>query len=455
MTKIPKYSGIVKSDPPSQNGSAVSETPYKYNGGYNYTERTNPSHTPYTIAVDWLSLTCTGFLFHSANKAPDVLNFGNVELSRMKGGTSHYTYRYQVKVNGEPFAVLLTTPRTGGALEANRPDFNELKIENHILYRQGWQDVLQDVLQATGLGFYHITRLDIALDGYRMLNIFERHQRGELRKIGRAKYSHHYDSKGTLSGVDWGSRSSDKHLTAYQVGKRVEVENKAYRAEFWQANGLNDVEAVERLELKLKADAVKQIVQSETGEIGISFAQLDSPRFLAGIMQAQFSKWLEFRIPDPLQKNVSRLKKANVIDWALLDSVQMERLRTTKKPNAVWSAKRCASKLLEDNGKEYIPRAIKGYLVEHGDRAINKDAWLKAEQSVIQYLRINHPYMIPAGIISGMVDVLRQSVGKEYARQLNDDVLSDLPRRIAYAVAHQHGAGAWLNRKDLNRTIRL
>jgi hypothetical protein len=110
---------------------------------------------------------------------------------------------------------------------------------------------------------------------------------------------------------------------------------------------------------------------------------------------------------------------------------------------------------LEDNGKEYIPRAIKGYLVEHGDRAINKDAWLKAEQSVIQYLRINHPYMIPAGIISGMVDVLRQSVGKEYARQLNDDVLSDLPRRIAYAVAHQHGAGAWLNRKDLNRTIRL
>ncbi len=452
-TKILKNASNVKPKEQGKRGIAVNETPYRYFGGHNYTEGEEQAANPskYTICVDYLAITLTGFLFHSSQEGPKALNFGDIELKRTGGGTRHYENRYQVKVKGEPFAVLLTTPRKGGALEASRPDFSEMKLENHILYREGWEKALQEVIQAIGLQFYHITRLDIALDSYSTLNIFQQHQRGELRKIGRAKYSHHYDSAGRLSGADWGSRSSNKHLTAYRVGARVEIENKAYRAHFWKANGLSDTEAVQRLELKLKAKAVRRIVQADTGEVGAHFDRLNDSAFLAGIMKAHFARWFEFRIPDPAQKNVSRWKKAEVIDWDAIEAVQMERLTTTRKPNKVWAAKRCATKLIEDNGKGYIPQAVKAYLVEHGERALKGDLWRTAEKSVESYLKANFPYLLPATVVPGIVGNMRKVVGREYAKQLNDDVLADLPRRLAYAVANQHGAGAWLHRKALNQ----
>jgi hypothetical protein len=457
MTKIPKYPGIVKSGIPRSSAKDVTETPYKYNGGYNYTEGSQPTtkRTPYTICIDWLSVTCTGYLFHSASEAPAVLNFGDVELKRKMGGTAHYAYRYEVNYKGEPFAVLLTVPRRGGALEANRADFSELKLHNHILYRDGWHNMLMGFIQATGLQFYHVTRVDIALDGYNMLDIFRKVDERQLRAIGRAKFHPKKDEKDkdgfhVLTGANWGSRSSDKHLTAYRVGKRVEAENKGYRVAFWKKNGLTDSEAVERLELKLKAKAVQRIVQAETGEVGAQLEQLNDPAFLAGMMQAHFAKWFEFRIPDPKQKNISRLKKAHVIDWQSIEALEVERLPTTRKPNKVWAAKRCATKLLEDNGAEYIPRAVKEYLKEHGDRAIKRDAWAKAEKAAEQYLRLHFPYMLPSGVVSGLVDNLRQTIGTEYAKQLDDSVLADLPRRLAFAVANQHGAGAWLHRKNAN-----
>lgn len=462
-TKLHNCKVVNKPNVPAETGSDVTETPYKYNGGHNYTEDGEQAANPskYTICVDYLSITCTGFIFHSSQEAPKALNFGDIELKRMGGGTRHYENRYQVKVKGEPFAVLLTTPRKGGALEASRPDFSEMKLENHILYREGWEKVLESVIQATGLQFYHVTRLDIALDGYGFLDIIRKAEKESWHQIGRAKYKPEYSKlNGRLNGFNFGSRSSDKHLTGYRVEERVEEENKGYRIEFWEANGLNRMKIekgqrqrvpVERLELKMNADALKRVVEKETGEVGVHFDRLNNSAFLTGIMKAHFARWFEFRIPDPAQKNVSRWKKANIIDWQSIEAVQMERLTTTRKPNKVWAAKRCATKLIEDNGKGYIPQAVKGYLIEHGERALKGDLWRTAEKSVEAYLKANFPFLLPATVVPGIVGNMRKVVGREYAKQLNDDVLADLPRRLAYAVANQHGAGAWLHRKALNQ----
>jgi hypothetical protein len=401
MTKIPKYSGIVKP------AGDVTETPYKYNGGYNYTEGDSCPNSPkYSIVVDYLSLTLTGFLFHSSKEAPEVLNFGAVELLKMEGGTRHYTYRYKVKLNGEDFGILLTVPREGGALSSNRPDYNEFKLSNHVLYRQGWASDVCNCVASMELEFYHITRLDIALDGYKWLDVFDRYKAREIRPLGRAKMTSH-TSKGTdgfhvLDGVDWGSRSSEKYLTVYKVGKRVEADNKGYRAKFWEANGLTDIDNVQRLELKLKAKALKRL-ETSNGEpitkLENLLSELQSSPFLSGIMKAHFKGWFEWVVPDERQANTSRLARAQVIDWGVLDALKIKRIPTTKKPNRVWAAKRCASALLDYNSENFLSEYIAKYL-------------------------------------------------KGIGRHVSPSELSDMPRQIAYAVAQHHEVGGWLQRRD-------
>jgi len=404
VTKILNSADIVKAGPD------VNPTPYKYNGGYNYKAggTARKSAPDYTIVVDYLSLTLTGYLFHSSKEAPEKLSFGEVELSRLDGGTRHYTYRYKVKLRGEDFGLLMTTPRAGGALSMNRPDYNEFKLENHVLYRQDWTLDVCKAIQSIGLQFYHVTRLDIALDGYNWLDVFERYQRKEIRPLGRASMTTHTSKGGSgfhaLDGVDWGKRSSEKHLTVYKVGKRVEVENKGYRAKFWAANGLENTEDIQRLELKLKAKALKRL-KTQAGEqiteIRSLLRELESTSFLAGIMKAHFKGWFQWVVPKENQKNTSRLERVDVIDWEGLAALEIERVPSTKKPNEVWAAKRCSSALLKYSEEGFISDCLSASLRELG------------------------------------VDVPASSLS-----------LSGISRKIAYAVAHQHGVGCWLQRRD-------
>lgn len=397
MTKLINSSDIVKT------AGHVTETPYKYNGGYNYTEE--QKSPKYTITSDYLALTLTGYLFHSTDEAPSRLALGDVELELL-GGTTHYTYRYKVRFKGQDFGYLMTVPRAGSALAAQRPDYNELRVENHILYRENWAADLCAAINLMGLEFYHITRLDIALDGYGWLDIFERYQRQEIRALGRASMTTHTTKNGSgfhsIDGVDWGKRSSEKHLTAYKVGQRVEIENKGYRAKFWEANGLTDTANVQRLELKLKAKALKRLKTAQgkpITELKTLLSELENPAFLAGVMRAHFKSWFEWVIPDENQKNTSRLKRVQVIDWNVLEALEIKKIPSTKKPNKVWAAKRCATALLEYNERQFLSEYLSGYL-----RGIG-------------------------------VSVPSSS-------------LSDVSRNLAYAVAQQYEVGGWLQRRD-------
>jgi hypothetical protein len=303
-----------------------------------------------------------------------------------------------VYIGGGPdaYATIQTAPRPGGVLDDG---FNQMRVLNHEFYREDWAAKLNEVIRGLDLTSNNVTRLDIAIDGHGFFEFFEKFERGEYDKLGKAKYTIYKGGNRQLEGFDWGGRSSDKYLTCYNKTKRIEAENKGYIREFWKLNGLNIANDVERLELKMRGKGVKKIADPETGELGVDLARLEDTQYLAGIFRAQCKNYFEFTLPSS-DKNVTRRTRKHPIEWKAFEGLNMERLKTTKAPNEKWRAKIAAVKILEDGKKlSYLEDALR------------------------DYFESCHDYHVPDEVIRGIPDV------------------------IAYAMAGEHGAAQWLDKR--------
>jgi hypothetical protein len=381
--------------------SKVKKTPYKYNGGQLYA--TGKKAVKYTINSDWCELTARGVIVPGyVEDPPRELTFENgsirLELARNGRGTQHYKFVYDVYTDEdpEPFALLLTAPRPGGVLHDG---FNQLRVLNYQLYREGWTAKLNRAIRGLGLTLNNVTRLDIAMDGHGFFEFFQKFSRGQYDRVGKGKYSTHNEGNRELTGFDWGGKTSDKHITCYNKTKRIETENKAYVRDFWELNGLSIEKDVERLELKIRAKAIKKIADPETGELGVDLARLEDAQYLSGIFRAQCKNYFEFTLPSN-DTNVTRRDRISPIDWEAFDGVQMQRLPTTKAPNEKWRAKISAAKILEDGKKlSYLEDALRTY-----------------------FESCNH-YHVP------------------------DEVIRGIPEIVAYAMAGEHGCAEWLDKR--------
>ena len=438
--------------------------PSQYNGGY-----------VYTIAADWVELTCLGYPTgypvpglpaEDEIKADD----GNVTLRMAQGGkgTKHYRHKYNIYVGEDKtaFASILVLPREGGVLQDN---YNQLKIENEQLYVRGWAAKLRYVLSALSLRVNNVTRLDIALDGAGFFEVFNRFERGELEKVGKTTFATHklaeleqvgeakqmgaltfvtHRTAGrTLTGFDWGKRSSDKFLTCYNKTREMASGKKGYICQFWQANGL-ELEQVERLELKLKAEAIKKTVDPDDGEVGIKLERLEDGAYLAGIMRAHLVNYFDFVLPGN-DTNVTRRERLKFIKWEAIGAEKLERLTSTKPANEVWRAKQAASKLIDDAEKltEAVRAAIDDELItEVSDELVNAII-----DEVRQHLKSSFLYKIPDECWTGLQSRIRKVLGSCIKAGISPETLRSMPVAIARALAKQHGQLSWLEwKKRLN-----
>jgi len=379
----------------------VTKTPSKYNGGQLY--KTAKKAAKYTINADWLEVTLRGTIVPGyVEQAPQELTFADgrivLKLARNGRGTQHYKFVYDVHIGNDPdpYATILTAPRPGGVLDDG---FNQMRVLNHELYREGWAAKVGEVIRGLDLTLNNVTRLDIAIDGGGFFEFFEKFDRGEYDKLGKAKYTIYKGGNRQLEGFDWGGKTSDKHLTCYNKTKRIEKENKAYISDFWKLNGLNIANDVERLELKMRGKGIKKIADPETGELGVDLSRLEDTQYLAGIFQSQCERYFEFTLPSK-DKNVTRRERAHPIDWKAFEGLNMERLPTTKAPNEKWRAKIASAKILEDGKKlSYLEDALR------------------------DYFNSCQNYHVP------------------------DEVIRGIPEVIAYAMAGEHGAAEWLDKR--------
>ena len=430
MAKIKKLSHSNKSENrlSEKSESSVNDmTPYRYNRG----QLIHKSHSngKYCINVDWLELTTLGTIVPvNTIEQPEILTFakGRVVLKTAGfGGTQHYQYKYNIFLDNELVALVLTSPRNTKVLNA---EFSQIKIENNILYQLGWTDKLTTVLGAIGLSVNNYTRLDVAIDGGQVIPFMQAFEHGIYNAIGKSTFVSYKNGRNEPTGYDWGKRSSEKHLTIYNKTLELERSNKQYIKDNWTANGMilengGQVVPVERCELKLKGKAIKRtvVVDLETGEGElITYKKLEDSRYLAGIFKTHCKRWFEFTANDG-DKNKSRDKRRfSPIDWEKIETIAMERLTTTKKPSEVWQAKRTITKLLRDAKRGgYIQDAIHQTLHEY----LNKS--LAGEQKDL----------ISEAVFDKMVEIF-------------GDLKEQLPTLIVYKIAKEHDILDWAERKE-------
>lgn len=324
---------MVKLDINSQTRDTTSD---RYNRGQLYN-----SSKKYLFNVDWFEANC----LHGLNKgllkefdsddAQDVYKCYHTTLTKdvkTGNGTKMYKFGYDVLFNNQSVGLLLLCPR-----QSFKDEYScSLRLHNHILYQNGWTLIVDALLDDIGLKINNFTRIDIACDGIGFMEQYQKFNRGIYQNVGRSSHCNYQTSKNVITGFDIGSRRSDKYITGYRKGKRLEVDNKTYISDYWTKNNLSiPHDRVERLELKMKNKAIKSIASFD-------YTKLEDLSYLASIYKTQLHGFYQFVETSQIQKdkNITRAKRIDVIDWESIDLTKVVKMNKIKKPSSIWAAKR-------------------------------------------------------------------------------------------------------------------
>lgn len=346
----------------------------------------------YAISTDWFSAILSSEINLVAFDSPleeYIYNSGEIFLKRMKYSAPMFNFAYEIIFRGKLFGKVHVSPKKNGVLKNNNMQF---ELENNVQYEIGWLDDLKHLLGFMRWNVRNVSRLDIALDGGGFFSVFEKYLSGEISRRGGGKeqvFARCSGGQRILTGFDIGARSSDKWITCYNKTEELKKSNKDYILRYWERTGL-DTKNVERMELKLRNDALK--------EINFDWTRMDDFEYLASI----FRTFVDGGLVDVVDqstgeiirknkkgilqfceanddKNVSRKKKVNFINWQYIGAEKLERF-STEKSNEVWAMKITAKRLclLAYAIREKYPERSKNFLMEAHEVAknINCLQWL-------------------------------------------------------------------------------
>lgn len=259
----------------------------------------------HVVNMDWFECMLLGQLtedlsFPKAIKVPDH----NIRLHRRSYGTQHFKHVYDVVISGREFGLLLAGPRDGNKLD---PNFLQFQAKNNVLYEIGFVSEFSAMIEAMSLKWRNPIRIDIALDGAQPMQVMQRVITGQLERVGSQTMAVFFDKSQKITGFDIGKQKSDKWATCYYKSKELEISNKHYIKDFWKRTDLKDQSNVQRIELKLRKNALRAIESFD-------FLQLESFEYLASIMKTQLQKLWEFTDPEE-NKNISRRARQDFINW--------------------------------------------------------------------------------------------------------------------------------------------
>jgi hypothetical protein len=426
-----------------------------------------------TIAVDWLEITVKNSIHHKEHKN-DVPNEIKLPGLTLKGtgldkdgnpvaiGTKHFQARYNAFFEGEadPFCTILTFPRIGGVLPSH---FSQIKIENRELYANGWTERLKNLLSLLRVELNNVTRLDVAIDSncvsndhllglyYRspFIGLYQRWRSENLDNIGRTIHHAEYLEARRTTGFDWGRRSSDKFLTAYIKSETLEKDGKEYIQDFWNLNGIKSGQRVERLEIKLKSEAIKRLVNPDDGTTGIDIFNLENPAYLAGIMRVQLKGFFDFTLLGG-DSNKSRRDKYETVDWESLGAALLQKTPSIQPENETWAAKQAINKGLRDSDKEYAQTALKMAISETVGEAITDDG-MKITSAVVAlvqaHLKATFHYFIPESCFAGIAPKLGKAIAADLRASISDDQAKALNVSYFAHMAKAHDLGEYFERK--------
>lgn len=259
----------------------------------------------YTCNCDWFELMLIGEIpGFNFDKEEYRFDRERIALVKREKASKHFKIAYEVIMDGRPFGNLLAKPRNEAIMPGG---FMQFQVNNNILYEVGWLDDVRHLFKYFGWEVRNVTRADIALDGTGFMETFNRYHMGELEKIGKASTSLYRTGNKDVTGFDIGRRSSSKMVTSYYKCREIEKSNKHYIKDMWDKANLDQSKDVERIELRLRNEAIKLIKDFD-------WTRLDDFEYLASVMRTGFENFCEF-VKAGADSNLSRRKRIEFIDW--------------------------------------------------------------------------------------------------------------------------------------------
>lgn len=226
-----------------------------------------------TFAIDWLALYC--LVEQDGTQEQDATDLAPslaIRLAPIVGllhaklepyGTRQYKYLYTIRREGEEVAYIQTSPHS--------PQLNQkgaiVKFANRVLYRPDFWSIVHEVLTSYNMIYQSISRVDLCKDFNEFLNGYQCEDMifdfvcSRIRKKGRAvgTLAFRQTKEGLkYSGLSFGKHDSDTRVYLYDKTRELsDVHDKPYIRDFWQVNGLDTSRHVWRLEVSLKAKALK------------------------------------------------------------------------------------------------------------------------------------------------------------------------------------------------------
>jgi len=336
----------------------------------------------HVINLDWLELMCSGSLV--ATFKPEIetaegegqliggkeidsplekyeFDQGRIVLAKKMLGTKIFKYSYEMYFAGKLFGKVHCCPRSPEVL---KPDLIQFQIENNVLYEVGALNDVKYVLKKMCWEVVNITRVDIALDGVKVLQMIDSFRKDQIIKLGKAKVHSYTTGKNILEGFDVGSRSSNKWITGYNKSEELEVSNKGYIKKYWENCGLDTSEDIERLELKLRNEEIKKISDFD-------WKELDNFEYLASLFRSCMKNFFEFVALEEskLHTNTTRMKRIEFIDWDAIGAKLLPRM-STQQVNEVYRVKQA----VKTNYWYYLASGQKYYADIAQEMAMNINA---------------------------------------------------------------------------------
>ena len=240
----------------------------------------------YLISVDWLEV----FGYSKSEKlfAPESYvqqgDYYLIDSGVMSRGFEHVIEvrkRFNVQTY-LPVATIRCVPRSS----ALNKRLCLIKLNNRVLYSQGYVDMLFSILDLYDIGYKGLSRIDLCYDCNKFVNgrsplrfmkqfaFVDQDSEKYIYKVGGSKSFRIFASKNPtsltqISGLEFGSGKSCKRAYMYDKSRELkEVKDKPWIREAWEQAGLvNDEKThVYRSEISIKTEGA-ELMNKVTGEV--------------------------------------------------------------------------------------------------------------------------------------------------------------------------------------------
>ena len=311
------------------------------------------------VSCDWLELFTyvrNDTLLQSISET-EIKGF---TIKREGEGTAFFENRFFVLSGKTKVATLLTKPR---ARFINKRTAL-LKLTNRCLYYQGWSTLASELMEALGLQYKGITRIDICCDLMRFANGYRPHklikeyitkgygEDGYIHRKGSNEFSCHgsKDRGGVskLNYISFGSRKGNVRAYIYNKSKELRDGNhsKPWIKELWKENGLQETAKADiwRCEISIKARGLN-LLNFETGELfKLRPEYVDTQKAIEKIFLVYAKKYLSFSVQHG-QKRAKDFEPITLFDQ--FEEVPVRPVYISKKADCGRTEKLIANKLKE------------------------------------------------------------------------------------------------------------